>query len=238
MDTLQSLHEGQRFISGEPRLDFILRLVVNIVSTFVLIRFIYYPYNSRVKYLFTFFLMGMMIFLIASILDKVSLDMGFALGLFAIFGIVRYRSPSIDLKEMTYLFLIIGTSIINALVEFNVAAWFGLLLANFIILSSATIMEIYKPKNYVLKRALVFTPSSYAVLNNNEDLLDEIREKTGINVLRVEITKINEAKNEVSVWIYFRENNESLKAIEEGALEPEEELEESYWGNSSSSSSY
>ena len=231
MDTLQSLHEGQRFISGEPRLDFILRLVVNIVSTFVLIRFIYYPYNSRVKYLFTFFLMGMMIFLIASILDKVSLDMGFALGLFAIFGIVRYRSPSIDLKEMTYLFLIIGTSIINALVEFNVAA-------NFIILSSATIMEIYKPKNYVLKRALVFTPSSYAVLNNNEDLLDEIREKTGINVLRVEITKINEAKNEVSVWIYFRENNESLKAIEEGALEPEEELEESYWGNSSSSSSY
>ena len=201
MDTLQSLQEGQRLISGEPRLDFILRLVVNIVSTFVLIRFIYYPNNSRVKYLFTFFLMGMMIFLIASILDKVSLDMGLALGLFAIFGIVRYRSPSIDLKEMTYLFLIIGTSIINALVEFNVAAWFGLLMSNFIILSSATIMEVYKPKNYVLKRALVFTPSSYAVLNNNEDLLNEIREKTGINVLKVEITKINEAKNEVFIQI-------------------------------------
>ena len=198
---MQSLQEGQRLISGEPRLDFILRLVVNIVSTFVLIRFIYYPNNSRVKYLFTFFLMGMMIFLIASILDKVSLDMGLALGLFAIFGIVRYRSPSIDLKEMTYLFLIIGTSIINALVEFNVAAWFGLLMSNFIILSSATIMEVYKPKNYVLKRALVFTPSSYAVLNNNEDLLNEIREKTGINVLKVEITKINEAKNEVFIQI-------------------------------------
>ena len=140
---------------------------------------------------------------------------------------------------MTYLFLIIGMSIINALVEFNVAAWFGLLIANFIILSTATIMEIYKPKNYVLKRALTFSPSSYAVMNNNKDLLNEIREKTGINVLRVEISKINEAKDEVSVWIYFRENNESLKAIEEGALEHiSDEEKSSYWDSSTSSSSF
>ncbi|MDX8337916.1 DUF4956 domain-containing protein [Draconibacterium sp. IB214405] len=194
-------------ISGEPWSDFLIRLLVNVISIFILIRFIYYPRNSRVKYIFTFFLMGMMIFLIASILDKVSLDMGFALGLFAIFGIIRYRSPSIDLKEMTYLFLVIGVSIINALVEFSMQTLIGLIIANLIIIVSALIMEHYKPKGYVLKRAMVYTPSNYSVLNDNQTLLEEIRQNTGINVLRVEIDKINKAKNEITVWIYFRENN-------------------------------
>lgn len=202
-------------ISGESWSDFLIRLLVNVVSIFCLIRFIYYPKNSRVKYLFTFFLMGMMIFLIASILDRVSLDMGFALGLFAVFGIIRYRSPSIDLKEMTYLFLVIGVSIINALVEFNMQTLMGLFIANLIIIVSALVMEYYKPRDYILKRTLVYTPSDYSVLNDNQTLLEEIRQNTGINVLRVEIDKINMTKNEVTVWIYFRENRpEKVKEID------------------------
>ncbi|WP_163322613.1 DUF4956 domain-containing protein [Draconibacterium mangrovi] len=194
-------------ISGEPWTEFLIRLAINIVSIFFLIRVVYYPKNSRIKYLFTFFLMGMMIFLIASILDRVSLDMGFALGLFAIFGIIRYRSPSIDLKEMTYLFLVIGVSIINALLEFNMQTLFGLILANLLINVSALLMEYYKPRAYALKRALVFTPSDFSVLNDNQSLLEEIRQNTGIDVLRVELDKINKTKNEVTVWIYFHENN-------------------------------
>jgi len=151
--------------------------------------------------------MGMMIFLIASLLDRVSLDVGLALGLFAIFGIVRYRSPSIDLKEMTYLFLVIGISIINALVAFNVQTLAGLFIANFIIIASALIMENYKPRKYLLKKPLVYQPVNYSVLNDNESLLNEIREETGIDAVKVEIEKINKAKNEVMVWIYFKENN-------------------------------
>ena len=202
-------------ISGEPWSDFLIRLLVNIISIFCLIRFIYYPKNSRVKYLFTFFLMGMMIFLIASLLDRVSLDVGLALGLFAIFGIVRYRSPSIDLKEMTYLFLVIGVSIINALVEFSVQTITGLLVANLIIIVSALVMERYKPRNYILKKAFVYNPSNYSVLNDNQTLLEEIRRDTGIDILRVDIEKINKAKNEITVWIYFREKNpDKVKSID------------------------
>lgn len=224
MEILQILTDSGLYISGEKIFDFLVRLFANIFSTFVLIRFIYYPNNSRVKYLFTFFLMGMMIFLIASILDQVSLDMGFALGLFAIFGIIRFRSPSIDLKEMTYLFLVIGVSIINALVEFNIASWLGLSIANFIVLCSALFMEYYKPKNYIIKRALVFTPSDFALLNNKKALLDEIHQNTGIEVLRVEISKINKAKNEVAVWIFFRDNmKDNLMEEEEIFVEPEKE---------------
>ncbi|HYQ58144.1 MAG TPA: DUF4956 domain-containing protein [Draconibacterium sp.] len=195
-------------ISGEPWFEFLIRLLVNMVSIFFLIRFIYYPKNSRIKYLFTFFLMGMMIFLIASLLDQISLDMGFALGLFAIFGIIRYRSPSIDLKEMTYLFLVIGVSIINALVEFSIQTLMGLFIANFIIIVSAFFMENYKPRDYVIKKAMVYSPSDYSIINNNQTLLEEIRQNTGIDILRVEIEKINIAKNEIAVWIYFREESQ------------------------------
>ncbi|WP_346855905.1 DUF4956 domain-containing protein [uncultured Draconibacterium sp.] len=202
------MEELQHF-SDTMWFDFLLRLAVNIVSTLILIRFVYYPRNSRVKYLFTFFLLGLMIFLIASILDRVSLDIGFAFGLFAIFGIIRYRSPSIDLKEMTYLFLVIGMSIINALVVFNISDWFGLVVANSIILLSAYIMENYVPRKHIIKKALVFSPSNYAVLSSTKDLLDEVRRNTGIDVLKVEISKINKTKNEVAVWIYFIQSNDS-----------------------------
>ncbi len=192
-------------LQGATISEFWLRLLANIISLFIIIRFIYYPNNHRVKYLFVFSLMGMMIFLIASILDQVKIEMGFALGLFAVFAIIRFRSPQIDLKELTYLFIIIGSAIINALVEFNVETWFGLIVANFIIIGATLSMELYKPKNYVVKKMLVFTPSNYAVLNNKDLLRDEIISKTGIKVVKVEIEKINKAKNEVSVWIFFHE---------------------------------
>lgn len=223
MEPIKELIEGSLYISGEPFYDFFFRLLINIFSTFVIIRFIYYPKNSQIKYLFTFFLMGMMIFLIASILDQVNLGMGFALGLFAIFGIVRFRSPSIDLKEMTYLFLVIGMSMINALVEFHVSDWIGLFIANTIVIASTAYMEGYRPKNQILKRLMVITPTDYSVLNNNERLLQEVKKLTGIEALRVDIVKINKVKNEVSVWVFFDGKNENHKPLAE---QPQQELTE------------
>ena len=232
MNYLLQIAEPNIYLSGEPWYDFSSRLLANIISTIILVRFIYYPNNSRVKYLFTFFLMGMMIFLIASILDQVTLDIGIAFGLFAIFGIIRYRSPSIDLKEMTYLFLVIGISIINALVEFDIAHWLGLLIANFLIICAAYILEIYKPKNYVLKRSLIFTPSDFAVLNNKQLLLQEIVQNTGIEVLKVEIEKVNKARNEVTAWIFFRENRTEIGNKEENVAE-KNDLERNWVSTSS-----
>ncbi|WP_340111992.1 DUF4956 domain-containing protein [Maribellus mangrovi] len=201
--------------------DFFLRLITNTISLLIIIRFIYYPNNHRVKFLFVFSLMGMMIFLIASILDQVRIEMGFALGLFAVFAIIRFRSPQIELKELTYLFIIIGSAIINALVEFNVETWFGLIVANFIIIGSTLIMEVYRPKNFIVKKMLVFKPSNYTMLNNKDLLRDEIISKTGINVVKVEIERINKAKEEVFVWIFFHE----MEDIDESLLVTSEEDE-------------
>lgn len=237
MDIFLNVFSGSIYISGEIWFDFVTRLLVNIVSTFILIRFIYYQNNGQASFLFTLFLMGMMIFLIASTLDQIDLDMGLALGLFAIFGIIRFRSPSVDLKEMTYLFLVIGMSMINALVAFTIADWFGLIIANFIILSAAFFMEMYKPRQSILKKSLVFTPSDFSVLNNSELLVEEIRKQTGINVIKATISRINKSKEEVTVWIYFYRSRQEYDALEEEGT-GKEPGEADHWKTTSSNDFY
>ena len=114
--------------------DLVLRTILNLMVVLYLVRYMYYKTTPRKDYLFTYILISSVVFLLCFLLDNVKLQLGFALGLFAIFGIIRYRSPSIDLKEMTYLFLVIGVSIINALVEFSMQTLMGLIIANLIVI--------------------------------------------------------------------------------------------------------
>lgn len=213
MNLLFNISETSLLISGELWIAFLGRLFAYIFSLFVLIRYIYYPHNGQSKFLFILFLTGLMIFLIASTLDQVTLNIGIALGLFAIFGIIRYRTPSIELKEITYLFLAIGMAVINALVDFNVANWVGLFICNSIILGASLIMERYQPKSIVLKKMLIFNPTSFKDVNNEELLIQDINEYTGIDVFKIEIAKINKSKNEISVWIYFRSSKNKVETM-------------------------
>lgn len=183
--------------------DFFIRLCINSISVFTLIRFIYYPNNAQQEYFFTFFITSLIVFLVASSLDRVRIELGFALGLFAIFSIIRFRTPPFELKEMTYLFTAIGISVINALVDFKMPNWLGMLISNIIILIFALVMENYVPKKLVLRKMLTFVPSDFEILNSKTKLLEEIVRTTKINAFRVEISRINAAKNEVTVWIYF-----------------------------------
>jgi len=107
--------DGVQIINIPDFLEFALRLGLNMVVIFILVRLFYYPATKRKDYLFTFLLIACLVFMICFLLVNVKLQVGFALGLFAIFGIIRYRTNSIPIKEMTYLFLVIGLSVINAL---------------------------------------------------------------------------------------------------------------------------
>ena len=93
----------------------IMRLAINMVFITILIRFLYYEKTRRKDYLFTYYLIGTITFFLCFGLKKLDIDTGMGLGLFAIFGIIRYRTDAIEIKEMTYLFLIIGLSVVNAL---------------------------------------------------------------------------------------------------------------------------
>ena len=93
----------------------LIRLAINAVILTLIIRFLYYPKTTRKDYLFTYYLIGFITFFLCFGLKKLDIDTGMGLGLFAIFGIIRYRTDAIEIKEMTYLFVIIGLSVVNAL---------------------------------------------------------------------------------------------------------------------------
>ena len=240
MNFLLTIFETSLYISDELWFDFLSRFLAYTLSLFILIRYIFYPYNGQTKFLFVFFLTGLMIFLISSTLDKITLHIGMALGLFAIFGIIRFRTPSVGLKEMTYLFISIGMAVINALVEFNLANWFGLVIANLIILNAAYIMERYKPKVTILRKTLIFSPTNYQVLTNNELLKNEIKEATGIDILKADISRINKVKNEVTVMISFKLSSKMPAELptEKESIEEQNSSDNFNWKNSENNNYY
>jgi len=131
-------------VNSTELVDFFLRLVINYVSVFILIRYIYYPGNGQQEHLFTFYLMALVVFLIASSLENLKIELGFALGLFAVFSIIRFRTPPFELKEMTYLFTAIGLSVLNALVDFKMPNWLGMIISNVVVLITALSMFFVK----------------------------------------------------------------------------------------------
>jgi len=190
-------------VNSTELVDFFLRLAINYISVFILIRYIYYPRNGQQEYFFTFYLMALVVFLIASSLENLKIELGFALGLFAVFSIIRFRTPPFELKEMTYLFTAIGLSVLNALVDFKMPNWLGMIISNVIVLITALSIENYKPRKLVMKKMLTFTPTDLDIVNSRKRLLEEVKQNTNIQVFKVELIKINSIKREICVWIFF-----------------------------------
>src|SRR5450759_631382 len=126
-------------------LNLFLRFLLNLTVVMILVRWLYYSTTKRKDYLFTYILLSSLIFLLCYLLASVKLQMGFALGLFAVFGIMRYRTNSIPIKEMTYLFLTIGDSIINALADPNQSVT-DVLFTHFVIIAVSS-THLTLPKN-------------------------------------------------------------------------------------------
>ncbi len=102
-------------MNWEDFLDLVIRTSLNLTVVIFLVRYLYYRVTPRKDYLFTYILISVVVFFMVFLLENIKIELGFALGLFAIFGIIRYRTQQIPIREMTYLFLVIGISVINAL---------------------------------------------------------------------------------------------------------------------------
>ncbi len=185
-------------------IDFLIRLIFNLVTIFILIRFIYYPNNGQKELIFTFIIIGVVAFLIASVLNRAKIDFAMAIGMFAVFSIIRYRTPPFEVKEMTYLFAVIGISVINALVESKNIEWLAFLMADIILISSAFALEKYSPRKNFEKKPLTLNVADIGILKNKLLLIEEVKKQTNLDVFKVEVSKINATKKEVTAWIYFR----------------------------------
>jgi hypothetical protein len=137
----------------------------------------------------------------------VKLEMGFALGLFAVFGIIRYRTDAIPIKEMTYLFIVIGMSVMNALINKKISV-VELVFANVAILALTYGLEHVWLLRHESQKLVVYEKITLIQKGRREELVADLEERTGIKINRVEIGKIDFLRDTVMIKIYFYEDQQ------------------------------
>jgi hypothetical protein len=171
-------------------LGIMLRFGINLIFLFILNWFVYYRYNKKERFLFTFFLMGIMVFFICSMLGTVLLDISFAFGLFAIFAILRFRTRNFSVKDMSYTFVSIGISMINSLKVFKFPL-VGILIFNIIIILSAFVLEEFLSRNKTGSHSISYENLDLLKPGKEQKLMKDIGELTGKEIIRVKIQSVN-----------------------------------------------
>ncbi|RPG60766.1 MAG: DUF4956 domain-containing protein [Flavobacteriales bacterium TMED191] len=182
----------------------LLKTSFNLGVVLIIARCIYYPITKNKDYLFTYLLISLTVFILCVLLDDVKLQLGFALGLFAIFGIIRYRTDPIPIKEMTYLFLVIGVSVVNALANKKIS-YAELLFANFIIVFITFGMERLWLLKHESRKMILYEKIELIVPDKKELLLDDLKARTGLQIIRYEIKKIDLVRDVASICVYYYE---------------------------------
>ena len=197
---------GTPIFDAEDFWKLITKTVFNLIVITAIIRYIYYPVTKNKDYLFTYFLISLTVFLLCVLLDSVKLQLGFALGLFAIFGIIRYRTDPIPIKEMTYLFLVIGVSVVNALANKKISHA-ELVFANLMIVFVTFGMERIWLLKGESRKNVIYEKIELIVPERREELLADLKERTGIDILRVEIRRIDFLKDTANLRIFYYEDS-------------------------------
>ncbi len=192
--------------------DLVLRVTFNFIIVLYIARGLYYRITPRKDYLFTYILISQMIFFIVMLLENVNVNMGFALGLFAIFAMLRYRTRQIPIREMTYLFVVIGISVINGLANRRVS-YAELILTNLIVIGVVYALEkIFLLKNE-LSKEVVYENIELIKPERRQELIRDLEERTGIKINRVEIGRIDYLRDSVRLIIfYYQESNTPYSA--------------------------
>ena len=193
-------------------LQLLLRFLFNLLVVSVILRCFYYPKSKRRDYYFTFTLISISIFLMIFLLGSVKLKIGFALGLFAIFGIIRYRTESMPVREMTYLFVIIAISVINALgVEVNYG---GLIGANLLFVLCIWLCESNRWLKHVSCKLILYDRIELIKSSCEQELIADIKARTGLKIIRVEVGYIDFLRDAAMLKIYYEPMTNEINTID------------------------
>jgi len=187
----------------------IFRLLIDLSAVFILIRFIYYPIYKHRELFFTYFIFNIIIFLISFLLNKVDLSMGAAFGLFAVFSMLRYKTEEIAIKDMTYLFLVIVIGLVSAVTKIKDTAdnieYLFLIGINAVVLLVTYLLEsnIFMKKESV--KTILYENIEMIKDGKQAELLADLKLRTGFNVHRYSIHKIDFLKDAAQIKIYYYE---------------------------------
>jgi Domain of unknown function (DUF4956) len=213
---------GIQIIDAEDFIELVARFLLNTAVVIVIVRYLYYSIQKRKDYLFSYILIGTIVFLMCFLLENVKLQLGFALGLFAIFGIIRYRTNPIPIKEMTYLFIVIGISVINALANKKVS-YVELFFTNLVVILITYLLEKVYLLRHESSKTIIYENIDLIVPEKQAELVKDLKKRTGINISRFEIGRIDFLRDIVRIRIfYFEKDNPLMNSFED--INSEEEI--------------
>ena len=184
-------------------LNLIIRFGFNLSVAFIIIKLIYQRDHNNNDFVFTYFMFNSLIFFFASILGSITINMGFAFGLFAVFAILRYRTDPIPIKEMTYLFIVITIGVINALSGDEVSIG-ALLFTNTALVGLTYFLEKYWQNNLLASMNIDYEKIENVKPENHEALLADLKERTGLNIQDFQFSRMNFLRDTARIKIYYK----------------------------------
>jgi hypothetical protein len=186
------------------------RLGLNLLLMIIVVRLVYYRlYRSR-DYVFTYFLINLVTFSLTYLLSNVPIELGFALGLFAVFGILRYRTEAILVRNLTYLFVVIGIALLNALANGSITLA-ELLIANGVIVGTVAVLEAAPFSGREESRLVRYDRLDLLSPASAADLLEDLRKRTHLPVERFEIGDVDLLRDSADITIHYRSGSVARK---------------------------
>jgi len=192
-------------------IDFFVRFLVNTLSLFVLLRYCYYRRSPNRDSLFSFFLFGIGVFIVTYLLRSVQVSMGFAFGLFAIFSMLRYRTETISIKGMTYLFLVITVSLLSAVGQTSLIE---LVLLNALLCICTGLAESKMLTPRLAEQVIRYEKIENIRPQNRQRLFDDLQQRTGLEIRNVLIDKIDFLRDTAQLRIFYVAEDGDLFAAE------------------------
>ena len=186
-------------------INLMIRFGFNLSIAFIIIKLIYQRNRANnLDFVFTYFMFNSLIFFFAYLLGNITINMGFAFGLFAVFAILRYRTDPIPIKEMTYLFIVITIGVINALIGAEVS-YTVLLFTNITLVVLTYFLETYWQKNLLIRMTVEYEKIENIKPENRDALLADLKERTGLNIQSLEFRRMNFLRDTARIRIYYKE---------------------------------
>ncbi|MDE6297355.1 MAG: DUF4956 domain-containing protein [Muribaculaceae bacterium] len=199
MEDIQIFNVPLLNLTGTAQLVF--RFLFNAFFVWIIIHIFYYRKNLKMNYYFTFSLISVSVFFLTYMLGGVKIKVGMALGLFAIFGIIRYRTEVISVREMTYLFVIITLSVINAMAV--KLSYSELCTANILFVIAVWLFEGSHKLKQVSCKYILYDRLDHIKPDQHAELLKEVEERTGLKIINIEVGAINYLQDTVMLKVFY-----------------------------------
>ena len=193
---------GVPFFDPQSILTTLIRFVFNLLVCWIIIHFFYYKKANRKDYYFTFTMFAVVIFLIISLMENMKMNIAYALGLFAIFGMIRYRTETLRIREMTYLFVVMGVSIING--QALTTSYAELFLTNFLVILAIWVFEGSKHMKHLSEKVILYDKIDLVKHGKEAELKADLEERTGIKVEKMEIGHIDFLRDTAFIKIWYK----------------------------------